>query len=219
MRRGPGAALSSRSRNARLRPSPSAKYRDAVKHLVRTFVGIRRGAAAKRLLHATGLELQGDDPALKLPAIEDLHLALHHLGNTPQEDLALLGEALADALEDHPPFEVEYRGLSALPSAERPRVAWIGVADSDGGDRLRLLHRAIGNALREVGYRPEKRAFQPHITLARVHAKPSERVLTTLANGETMDLGGEMLSEVKLMLSDPSHRPYHYIDLTTVEMG
>ncbi len=40
-----------------------------------------------------------------------------------------------------------------------------------------------------------------------------------LAAASELDLGGEMLSEVKLILSDPSQRPYHYIDLTTVELG
>ncbi|NNF59348.1 MAG: RNA 2',3'-cyclic phosphodiesterase [Rhodothermaceae bacterium] len=190
-----------------------------MKHLVRTFVGIRCGPGAKKRLHAAGLSLQGDDPALKLPAIEDLHLTLHYLGNTPQEDLAIVGEALEDATEGLPPFEVEYRGLGAFPSTERPRVAWVGVQEPEGGTRLRDLQRAVGRALRDVGYRPEKRAFHPHITLARVHAKPSPRVLEALAQGEAMDLGGEMLSEVKLMLSDPTHRPYHYIDLTTAELG
>ncbi len=192
-----------------------------MKHLLRTFVGIRCGAGARRALHRAGLELQGDDPALKLPAIEDLHLTLHYLGNTPQEDLGELGEALEDAVEGRAPFEVVYRGLGAFPSAERPRVAWVGIEDPEGGpsEPLLALHKALGRALREVGYRPERRAFHPHITLARVHRKPSERVLAALGGAQAMDLGGEMLSEVKLILSDPGHSPYHYIDLTTVELG
>jgi 2'-5' RNA ligase len=190
-----------------------------VKHLLRTFVGIRCGATSRRDLHRHALALQGDDPALKVHPATDLHLVLHYLGNTPQEDIALLGEALETAVEDVPPIEVDYRGLGAFPSIERPRVLWAGIEEPDGDTRLRDLQRAIGRALREVGYRPEKRAFHPHVTLARVRQRPSERVLTAVAEGEELDLSSESLSEVKLILSDPSQGPYHYIDLTTVEMG
>ncbi len=165
------------------------------------------------------MALQGDDPAIKVHAAKDLHLTLHYLGNTPQEDIALLGEALETAVEGVPPIEVDYRGLGAFPSLERPRVLWAGVQEPDGGTCLRDLQRAIGRALREVGYRPEKRAFHPHVTLARIHRRPTERVRTAVAAGEELDLSSESLSEVKLILSDPSQGPYHYIDLTTVDLG
>ena len=192
-----------------------------MKHLVRTCVGIRCGAASKRRLHELGTELKGEDPALKLPAIEDLHLTLHYLGDTPQEDIGALSEMLDEVAEAHAPFEVAYRGLGAFPDAGRPRVAWVGVEDPEGGpsEPLAALQKALGRALREVGYRPERRAFHPHVTLARVHRRPSQRVLDALGGAQPMDLGGEMLSEVKLILSDPGHRPYHYIDLTAVELG
>ena len=195
-----------------------------MKHLVRTFVGIRCGTAVRRRMHAAAVALKGDDPALKLPAIEDLHLTLHYLGDTPQEDIGVLSEALEEAAEASAPFEVAYRGLGAFPDAGRPRVAWVGVEDPEGGEPAPLLalQRDLGRALRGVGYRPERRRFHPHVTLARVHRRPGPRVLETLAAGgepQAMDLGGEMLSEVKLILSDPGHRPYHYIDLTTVELG
>lgn len=196
----------------------------AVKHLVRTFIGIRCGPATRRRMHAAGVALKGDDPALKLPAVEDLHLTLHYLGDTPQEDIAVLAEAIEEAALTQPPFEVAYRGLGAFPDAARPRVAWVGIEDPDGGEPAPLLalQKALGRSLRGVGYRPEKRRFHPHVTLARVHRRPEPRVFEALAAGagpQGMDLGGEMLSEVKLMLSDPGHRPYHYIDLTTVELG
>ncbi|MDF1701975.1 MAG: RNA 2',3'-cyclic phosphodiesterase [Planctomycetota bacterium] len=198
-----------------------------MKHLVRTFVGIRCGGPCQRRLHQAGVDLKGDDPALKVPAAQDLHLTLHYLGSTPPEDIADIAEALEEAAEQHAPFEIVYRGLGAFPDAARPRVAWVGIEDPDGGPPTALiaLQRALGRALREVGYRPERRAFHPHVTVARVHRHPSERVLETLGGplalggAQPMDLGGEMLSEVKLILSDPGQRPYHYIDLTTVELG
>ena len=194
----------------------------AVKHLVRTFVGLRCGPSARARLHAAAARLAEGDHALKLQAVEDLHITLQFLGATPQEDLAMLGRALEEAAAGFAPLEVTYRGLGAFPHPERPRVIWAGVEEPDGGDRLADLARAIGRAMRAVGYRPEKRAFHAHVTVARVHSRPGARALEALvpppAGPPPLDLGGEILSDLKLMLSDPGNYPYHYIDLTTVPL-
>lgn len=191
-----------------------------MKHLVRTFVGLRCGRVVRERLHKLGMELKGGDPALKLPAVEDIHLTLQYLGNTPQEDLAAIGHALEGAVEGFAPIEVAYRGLGAFPDAKRPRVLWAGIEEPVGHDRIGDLAKAVSRALREIGYRPEKRAFHAHVTLARVHRKPPARVFEALersaADPDEMDFGAEMLSELKLILSDPGNHPYHYIDLTTV---
>ncbi|MDJ0520588.1 MAG: RNA 2',3'-cyclic phosphodiesterase [Planctomycetota bacterium] len=194
-----------------------------MKHLVRTFVGIRCGRAVRRRMHAAAMDLRGGDASLKVPAFEDIHLTLQYLGNTPQEDIAPIGEALEEAVEGFGPIDVVYRGLGAFPNAQRPRVLWAGVEDPTGEDRIGALVQAIGRRLRRIGYRPEKRAFHAHVTLARVHRRPPERVFEALAASEArpeeMDFGAETLSDLKLILSDPGHRPYHYIDLTTVSLG
>ncbi|MDA1193838.1 MAG: RNA 2',3'-cyclic phosphodiesterase [Planctomycetota bacterium] len=188
-----------------------------MQHLLRTFVGIRVGPGVRPALARAAQAVRGDDPALRLIAPADLHLTLHYLGATPAEDVSDIGSALDEAAAACAPFEVDYRGLGAFPDVARPRAIWAGVVDASGA--LVELQRAIGRALREVGYRPERRAFHPHVTLARVHRGPGAAVLEALRAGSDLDLGGEILSEVKLILSDPGQHPYHYIDLTTVELG
>jgi len=194
-----------------------------MKPLVRTFVGLRCGRAVRARMHALACDLARGDPALKVPAIEDLHLTLQFLGNTPQEDLGALGSALEEAAAGFAPIDVVYRGLGAFPDASRPRVLWAGLEEPDGTDRIGALAKAVGGTLRRIGYRPEKRAFHAHVTLARVHRRPGPRVLEALARSaadpHAVDLGGEILSELKLILSDPGNHPYHYIDLTTVSLG
>ena len=187
---------------------------------VRTFVGLRCGAAIRRRLHARAERLKADDRALRVPAVEDLHVTVQFLGATAQEDLADVGRALEEACAGLPPVAVAYRGLGAFPNARRPRVIWAGVhEDEPDEERLPHLVRAVGKALRPLGFKPEARRFHAHVTLARIRGRPSERVLEALRGAGELDLGGEILSELKLMLSDPGHRPYHYIDLTTVELG
>jgi len=189
-----------------------------VKHLVRTFVGLRCGKVARQRLLRSVARLRGEDQAVKLAPIEDLHITLQYLGATPQEDITVLAEALETAAAGFAPIEVAYLGLGAFPDVARPRVVWAGIDPDLGGPSLTALSAAVARALRDVGYRPERRAFHPHVTLARVHRRPEARVLQELAAAAALDLGEEILSDLKLMLSDPGHRPYHYIDLTTVSL-
>lgn len=193
----------------------------AVERRVRTFVGLRCGPAVRRRLHAQGERLMAGERVLRVPAIEDLHTTVQFLGTTDQGDITPIGRALQEAVGDLPPIAVAYRGLGAFPNVQRPRVVWAGVHEEDPAEgRLAHLVDAVGRALRPLGFKPEARRFHAHVTLARIRGRPSERFLETLRSAPPdLDLGGETLSELKLMLSDPGHRPYHYIDLTTVEFG
>ena len=186
---------------------------------VRTFVALRLQPSTRRRLQEAAETLRAGDPALKIPHERDLHITLQFLGRTASEDLAAIGEALDDALADIPPIALSFRGFGGFPSLERPRVLWAGIPEEEGGAACAHLAKAIARGLRPVGYRPEKRRFHPHVTVARVHRRPGAAVFEALARSADLDLGGEIVSEAKLILSDPSQRPYHYIDLTTVELG
>jgi 2'-5' RNA ligase len=186
---------------------------------VRTFIALRLGPAAQQRLHAAASSLGGTESVLHATPAADLHITLQFLGYTHQEDIAPIGNALDEALEEVPPILASFVGLGAFPDAERARVVWAGIPEEDGGAEISALARTIGRVMRELGYRPERRRFHPHVTIGRMRGRPSAGFPDSLAAASKLDLGGEMLSEVKLILSDPSQRPYHYIDLTTVELG
>ena len=58
-----------------------------------------------------------------------------------------------------------------FPNANRARVLWIGV---DGDlQPLRLLQAGIEDALTAIGFSPEKRGFNPHLTIGRMHHRAS----------------------------------------------
>ena len=64
----------------------------------------------------------------------------------------------------HAPFTTRVEGLGAFPNARRARVLWAGL--DDAGSAFGHLAAALDEALsKEVS--PEKRAFTPHLTVAR----------------------------------------------------
>jgi 2'-5' RNA ligase len=98
-------------------------------------------------------------------APDAIHLTLQFLGAVPEERVAALEAAVAEAAAESTALRLEVRGAGGFPSARRPRVLWAGLV----GDLepLAALAAGVGRRLAPLGYPPEERAFSPHLTLGR----------------------------------------------------
>jgi len=101
---------------------------------------------------------------LRWSRVENLHITTKFIGEWPDERLPELIGAL-DSIPSGGPFPVALRGLGWFPNPHSPRIFWVSV---HGGDALRRLASATGDALDPLGVPTEKRAYTPHLTLARV---------------------------------------------------
>jgi 2'-5' RNA ligase len=93
----------------------------------------------------------------------NLHITTKFIGEWPDERLEELKQALA-AVEARAAIEVAVRKVGFFPNARAPRVFWCGV-ESPG---LARLAADTDDATRRLGVEPEKRAYSPHLTLARI---------------------------------------------------
>ncbi|MBC7985457.1 MAG: RNA 2',3'-cyclic phosphodiesterase, partial [Sphingomonadaceae bacterium] len=66
----------------------------------------------------------------------------------------------------HSGFAIALGGVGAFDKAGRPAALWAGVTPHDA---LKALHNKIDAALRRIGIAPDRRAFFPHVTLARLN--------------------------------------------------
>lgn len=103
------------------------------------------------------------DPALRPVRPESLHITVAFLGNRPEQEIeaiaAVVGESGAPA-----PL-VELSGPVARPARGKPRFFALA-AHSPGTEAMQVqLSKALAAAHL---YKPEKRTFWPHVTLARV---------------------------------------------------
>jgi 2'-5' RNA ligase len=115
------------------------------------------------------------------------HLTLRFLGDTPAEQEARLTAALA-AAELGARFTLEFGGLGAFPRPQRAAVLWLGVGE---GDReLRRVAAAVEEAVRAVGFPADRKAFSPHLTLARIQPPRdiSGLVAASAPSGARMDV-------------------------------
>jgi 2'-5' RNA ligase len=123
-------------------------------------------------LRAAGLPVRWVPPA-------NLHLTLRFLGSVEASLVQPIMEAAARAVDGLEAFDVPISGVGAFPGPHRPRVLWIGAKDVPP---LRRLHAALEEALAPLGFAPGGRAFQPHVTLGRVHARARPRELAPFAD-------------------------------------
>jgi 2'-5' RNA ligase len=97
---------------------------------------------------------------------EALHVTLVFLGWQDESAAERIAEAAFGALPAVPPPRLTPSGVRAVPP-RGPRLFALDL-DDEGG-RAAALQAAASSALEAGGwYRPEKRPFWPHVTLARV---------------------------------------------------
>jgi 2'-5' RNA ligase len=94
------------------------------------------------------------------PHPEDLHITLVFLGQVSAEEYPCV-TGVADGIEaDSFSLCIDQVGYW-----RRPRILWCGPRETPPA--LRKLVANLQQGLRGCGFRPEKRAYSPHVTLAR----------------------------------------------------
>jgi 2'-5' RNA ligase len=134
---------------------------------------------------------------------DSIHLTLKFLGDIVETDLDSMREALAARIGAIPRFSVETGGLGVFPDLRAPRVIWIGLHDRSGV--LSRLAAEVEATLVGLGFPPERRPFNPHLTLARIKDKSREvgqalAASGAIEGGETV--GSLPVASVSLMKSD-----------------
>jgi 2'-5' RNA ligase len=127
--------------------------------MLRLFVAIRPPIAIRERL----LAAMGGVAGARWQSDEQLHLTLRFIGEVDRHAARDVDAALGAV--HHPRFEVALAGIGAFDRRGEPVALWAGLAPHEP---LRLLHNKIDQAVVRAGLEPERRAFVPHITLARL---------------------------------------------------
>lgn len=141
-----------------------------------------RGALTEVIARLRDAGLRG----VRTVAPEGVHVTLKFLGNVDAAVVAALAEALTAAAGEAGPFALALRGTGAFPDGGAPRVLWAGVAGET--DALAALARRVDEACAGLGFPRERRAFSPHLTIARLRDTASAE--DRRRAGEALGAGG-----------------------------
>jgi RNA 2',3'-cyclic 3'-phosphodiesterase len=132
----------------------------------RMFVALDLPSEARSALTAWRDELVHGRQDLRAVRAEALHVTLVFLGWQDEKAADAIASAAFEACSGLPAARLRAGGVRPLPPRD-PRLFALDLEDEDG--RAVAVQSAISEAL-EAGrwYRPEKRPFWPHLTLARV---------------------------------------------------
>ncbi len=139
---------------------------------IRAFVAVELEEGVKKHITSAIETLQQEQiEGLRLVRPEGVHLTLKFLGNIGASQISQVAGAIASVASRHSAFDLILGSAGVFPNPRRARVLWIGV----DGDirRLTRLQTDMDDALTAVGFQPESRQFNPHLTIGRMHHRAS----------------------------------------------
>ncbi len=137
---------------------------------------------------------------------DNIHLTLKFLGDTDEGLIPELTDRLDEVATTQSPFSLSLSGAGAFPNLKRPRVFWIGV----GGDieRITALAKAVDDTCSRLNFPREKRAYSPHLTVARAKDNKNLSGMKELIAGlGDSDFGVEPFEVVSLSLVQSTLTP------------
>lgn len=155
---------------------------------------------------------------VKWVPIENMHVTLKFLGNTPDAlvgDVVRAAEASAAGI---PALTLRLKGLGAFPSPSKPRIIWMGLEGDLAG--LANLAELLGLHLQPLGFEEEERPFTAHVTLGRASERDERgSFLELYKKHERQEYGQFVATEFVLFQSDLTPRGPIYTPLERVKLG
>lgn len=183
-------------------------------HLVRSFVAIPLPEPVQVATAALTVDLAGrpGGDAVRWARSEGYHVTLRFLGNVPADRLEALGECVALAAESIDPFEIQVGAPHPFPPGRRPKVIALSVTPAEP---LAELAARLDEAVLPLGFEPEARRFQPHITLGRIR----NRRFPKLDGVDSPSAAPWPVREIVLFRSDLERHGARYAALARCPLG
>jgi 2'-5' RNA ligase len=139
---------------------------------------------------------------------EKLHLTLKFFGDTEEERVEQLKDALERAASAINSFELALEGTGAFPPSGLPRVLWLGVKDSS--QQLIRLHQRIEDECERHGFTRERKRFHPHLTIARLRSHDGAKQIASLHKSMEFETEAFSVTQIVLIKSDLSPQGSRY---------
>ena len=176
----------------------------------RLFVAIRPPDKVRDAL----LDLMGGISGARWQDDDQLHLTLRFIGEVDRHAADDVHAALGSIHQ--PRFELAISGLGVFDRRGAPEVVWAGVTPQEPVERL---HKKVDQAIVRAGLEPERRAFHPHITLARWKGRRTRELADFLDRrrglaSEPFEVDALILYESRL-----SRHGAHYEEVASYPLG
>ncbi|WP_376792355.1 RNA 2',3'-cyclic phosphodiesterase [Thermoflexus sp.] len=173
---------------------------------VRAFIAVEMPSELQKQLAEIQERLRRElrDLPIRWVRPDSIHLTLKFLGMVPASHIDEIIAALRGLALERGPFTFVVGGIGCFPDLRRPRVIWVGV--SDPSRALASFQRLVESSMQKLGYPPEDRPYQPHLTLGRIGREATlahyRRIAEVIERTTVEPLGEVRAVEITLMRSD-----------------
>src|SRR5208283_736643 len=186
-------------------------------NMIRAFLAIDLPESLRPGLALAQGELKKSQADVRWVPPGNIHITLKFFGNLPDAEVPPIIAAARQAASQQAPLSLAVSGAGAFPSSRSPRVVWLGL----GGDLLPLsqfFHR-LEKAFAQLGYPPEGRAFNPHLTLGRVRSPEGRAQLSRALEKLVVDWPRFPVREIILYQSVLSPQGSTYTPLEVIKLA
>ena len=132
---------------------------------MRLFIAVLLNDGEKIALQKLQEEIKSQAQNGSYTRLENFHLTLAFLGETPENRVAVLHRIIHNITIT--PFKVKFNCTGCFKHSGK-ELWWAGADSADPNlPQLKSLHRQLINQLKEEGFPVDKRPFHAHITLGR----------------------------------------------------
>jgi len=161
--------------------------------------------------------VKGSGASAKMVDLSNMHITLKFLGDTSEEKIPAIENAMKNAVSGIKPFRMRMKGSGAFPNLSRISVVWAGL---EGADQLTMIAERLENNLKLLGFEPEKRKFSPHVTVARTRHSPNLKELAeVIRDWEMGDFGDVSVEKIILKKSVLGPEGPIYSDISIVSFS
>jgi 2'-5' RNA ligase len=180
---------------------------------IRAFVAVELDPETRKSLRREAERLAASGAEVKWVAEENLHVTMKFLGQVDRRAVPEVLKALKEAVGEVKPFRAEVAGAAFFPTPVRPRIVAAGV-EPQAAQGLAELAARLEDALAELGFGRERRAFRAHVTLGRVKGTKGVGALAdALLTADGRPFGQQDVRQVTLFMSELSRAGPRYTAL------
>jgi 2'-5' RNA ligase len=156
-------------------------------------------------------DLRGFSPAVRVTEPRQLHVTVKFLGNTSSELLNEIFKVTSEVAELVTESQWQLRGVGVFPNLSHPTVVWIGLEPADGAHQIAALLEA---KLEPLGFPPERRPFNAHVTVGYIKARPPKSFVDLVKRHEQTVFGTDRISQIDFIESKllPNGSQYRLIE-------
>lgn len=163
---------------------------------MRVFIAVDLSNEIRNALRDVQRKLRPLGGPARWVAPESIHITLKFIGEVPEKRVEEIDSALTGLTWK--PFTVTVRGVGFFPGNRSPRVFWAGME----APTMQGLAEQLDTRMERLGFDKEKRAFRPHLTLARARNTRMDSALVAASTQfEEHDFGAFTVDRVFLFRS------------------